>query len=662
MEVREWNIRECSVRLRRCDFAGRGGVPQPEAVLATPRAVTPSAPQSSIHVQTYAEVPVVAIKTDYDGEAVVSAAYTVPEANHSVTTNISLVKEENDFSMKIEDEVDELSVKEELDIKAVVLLPQPPLTLVQDHMDPSPSTSSVAGAPPAPLWPPPAQAAPQTKAEISCERDLRVSSEATFMLDVKKSDDVLHAVIREPPREFSDCEGTSFGTDRSQYNYCVESQTEFDVRMDVSKIKVETHIGGKQYECEHCELNTTRKSVMVNHITTCAHKNTCKCKHCKHSTTQLCTSKIRNHTNIEEKWYKCEQCEYSTCRRLHLKTHMRTHTGEKPYKCGLCEYSASQQGNLKVHMGTHMDEKPFECELCDYSTSRWNNLKTHMRTHTGEKPYKCGLCEYSASRQDTLKVHMSIHTDEKPYKCEQCEYRESSLNALKKHMRSHICEKQYKCKQCSYSTSYKNNLKTHMRKHTGEKPYKCEQCEYSASRLSNLKMHMRIHTGEKPYHCEQCDYSTSHVSHLKIHMRTHTGERPYECAQCEYRSSLLQHLKRHVRIHTGDKPYKCENCDYSSAQLENLKLHLRTHTGEKPYKCELYVPKYQFKEYLSTFSKSNPEKGKSGANLDPNPLVRRLMDDNRKKDEEISKLRHESQKWRLEAASDRQKLQQQREQ
>ncbi|GBP66308.1 Zinc finger protein 431 [Eumeta japonica] len=579
MEIREWNIRECSVRLRRCDFAGRGGAPQPEAVLAAPRAVTssapqpeavlaasravmPSAPQPSNRLQTYFEVPVVAIKTDYDGEAVISAAYTVPEADHSATTNISLVKEVKGFNIKTEYGVDELSVKEELDIKAKMLLPQQLPSLAQET--------------------------PRIKAEeISRERDAGVPSEVNFMSNIKKTDDNHHIVMKEPFHESSDCEDTSLGTERSHCSYCVESQTEFGVRTDISKVKAETNIGDKECECEHCALNTTRKSVMVNLITTHAHENPCKRKHCKYSASRLCTSKIHNHTYTEENRYTCEQCEYSAFRRDHLKTHMRTHTGEKPYKCGLCEYSASQKGTLKVHMSIHMEKKRYKCEQCEYSTSQLGNLKIHMRTHTGTKPYKCGQCEYSASQLSTLKIHMRVHTDEKPFKCEHCEYSASVLSVLKIHTRSHTGEKPYKCKQCDYSTSYGNNLKTHMRSHTGEKPYKCEQCEYSTSDLSSLKRHMRIHTDKKPYHCEQCDYSTSHASHIKTHMRTHTGEKPYECAQCGYRSSLLHHLKRHVRTHTGEKPYKCENCEYSTARLEYLKLHLRTHTGEKPYKCEL---------------------------------------------------------------------------
>ncbi|GBP26276.1 hypothetical protein EVAR_16130_1 [Eumeta japonica] len=144
--------------------------------------------------------------------------------------------------------------------------------------------------------------------EISCERDLRVSSEATFMSDVRKTDDVLHLVIREPPRDSS--------------IYCVVSHTEFGVRTDVSKIKFKTHIGSKDCKCEHCELNTTRNSDMINRIATCAHENPCKRRHCKHSASRLCTSKIRNHSYIAENRYACEQCEYCTSRRSHLKTHI----------------------------------------------------------------------------------------------------------------------------------------------------------------------------------------------------------------------------------------------------------------------------------------------------------------------------------------------------
>ncbi|XP_057334575.1 putative uncharacterized protein DDB_G0271606 isoform X2 [Microplitis mediator] len=49
-------------------------------------------------------------------------------------------------------------------------------------------------------------------------------------------------------------------------------------------------------------------------------------------------------------------------------------------------------------------------------------------------------------------------------------------------------------------------------------------------------------------------------------------------------------------------------------------------------------------------------------NLSPNPMMRRLIEDNRQKEEEISKLKLEAQQLRLQAASDGQKLQQLRQQ
>ncbi|GBP66304.1 Zinc finger and SCAN domain-containing protein 2 [Eumeta japonica] len=558
MEVREWSIRECSVRLRRCDFAGRGGAPQPEAVLAAPRAVspsapqpeavlaaprvvTPSAPQSSNRVQTLASLttvgpPIVVIQ----GRQIAVPVIVWPEID------------ENEFSMKIEDEVDELSVKEELDIKAEVLLPQPPLPLVQLFInccifgrttwthDPPPAlrparprrrsalssfykhgvafalTASrlVAGWRwarniniSANLWscrasaycvPLPAQATPQTKVEeLSCERDLGVPSKANFISDVRNTDDVLHAVIREPSRNSSNSEGTSLGIERSQCNYFVDSQTEFNVRTDVSKVKVETHIGGKECKYEHCALNTTKK----------------------------------------------------------------------PYKCGLCEYSASQKGNLKVHMSIHTDEKRYKCEQCEYRESSLSALSKHTCSHIREKQYKCKQCSYSTSYVSNLKTHMRKHTGEKPYKCEQCEYSASRLSNLKRHIRIHTGEKPYHCEQCDYSASCANHLKMHMRTHTGEKPYKCGRCEYSASQQGSLKLHMYNHMHKKPFECEHCEYSTSRRACLKRHMRTHTGEKPYKCGLCEYSASEQRTLKVHMGIHTDEKLYKCVNCEYSETSL-----------------------------------------------------------------------------------------------
>ncbi|GBP66315.1 Zinc finger protein 271 [Eumeta japonica] len=612
MEVRKWSIRECSVRLRRCDFAGRGGAPQPEAVLAAPRAVTPSAlqpeavlpaprvatpsvPHSSNRVQMYFEVPVVAIKTDHDGEAVVSAAYTsLREANDSVTTDISLFKEENNFSMKIEDEADELSVKEELDIKAKGLLLQPLLPLAQDHVDPRPSTSSADGPVPPPLWTLPAQATPQTKMEeISCERDLGVSSEVTFMSDVRKTDDVLHAVLRDPSRDFSNSESISLGIEQSECSYSVEPQAEFGVRTRLHALRkyvvtfTQKKIGTKPYKCGQCEYSASQLGSLKIHMRVHTDEKPYKCEHCEYRTSALGVLKIHTRSHTGEKPYKCEQCEYSTSYGNNLKTHMRSHTGEKPFKCDQCDYKSAHVSRLKIHMYTHTGEKPYRCEQCDYSASQLRSLNLHMSTHTGFKQYKCEQCVYSTSQLSNLKMHMRIHTGEKPYHCEQCDYSTSRANHLKIHMRTHTGEKPYECAQCGYRSSLLQHLKRHVRIHTGEKPYKCENCEYSSIQLENLKLHMRIHTGEKPYKCELCEYSTSRGSYLKMHMRSHTGEKPYKCELCEYSTSRGNNLTIHMRSHTGEKPYKCQLCEYSTSHGNNFKVHMHSHSGKKPYKCEL---------------------------------------------------------------------------
>ncbi|CAD6233222.1 GSCOCG00012262001-RA-CDS [Cotesia congregata] len=69
--------------------------------------------------------------------------------------------------------------------------------------------------------------------------------------------------------------------------------------------------------------------------------------------------------------------------------------------------------------------------------------------------------------------------------------------------------------------------------------------------------------------------------------------------------------------------------------------------------------------YLSTSSKEIPAKTtilKDRTNEDLNKLLKGLLEDNRKKDEEIAKMKAMNQKWRLETASERKKLEQQQQQ
>ncbi|GBP77956.1 hypothetical protein EVAR_83204_1 [Eumeta japonica] len=135
------------VLLRRCDLPSHGG-----ATLAgrgvpavSHEAVALAAPCTTDHIQEYSEVALVIIKTEPGDEGAVSSKG--PVFGEGPVTDVGLfVKEENNWIVKTEVGVGEVSVKQEPDIGPTVLQPQsvPSLPLLLPRVRPAvhPGTST----------------------------------------------------------------------------------------------------------------------------------------------------------------------------------------------------------------------------------------------------------------------------------------------------------------------------------------------------------------------------------------------------------------------------------------------------------------------------------------------------------------------------------------
>ncbi|GBP00550.1 Zinc finger protein 782 [Eumeta japonica] len=306
-----------------------------------------------------------------------------------------VLKHEDGFVMKIDDEVDEVVIKQELEIGPSVLTPQtmprPLSPPAQANQNPYLGSSSKRGMSLAPLY-----TTLQTDVEKDCyEEDYGVRFKADLVLDAR----------REHPHDPFESKDTSVGLQgKGQCRLHVKTSTECGFGIDAPQATAGPSPGGEhKILCDSWQHEKTSKSTLISDI---------------------CDSS-------DEKRYICEHCEYRASKLDHLKKHMCTHTGEKPYKCEQCDYRASQLGHIKTHIHTHTGVKPYQCEQCAYSASQLGHLKRHMLIHSGEKPHKCEQCRFSASKLDNLKVHMRTHTGVKPYKCEQCGFSASQLSHLK---------------------------------------------------------------------------------------------------------------------------------------------------------------------------------------------------------------------------------------
>ncbi|GBP72642.1 Zinc finger protein 112 [Eumeta japonica] len=395
MDASARNIEERPMQLSLCKLTSRGGATRAEGgVPAAPRqSEAVASPHATNFTREYDEMLKMDIKTECDVEDSAIAQVLAMSHSHILESSMAgpslLVKEEGDFILKTENEVDEMMIKQELDIEPISLQSKitPHLLLPADEQadpDARPNTSFCEGTAPAPLYT--VVIRPALHKEVKkhyCDEDLGVPPDVNVMM------------CRRCPSRTPKAGETTYDCEYYKCTSVIKSNIKSQMCM---------HNGKKRYKCGQYEYSESEKSGLKLHMRKKAHTGERPCKR--------------------------EKCELSTSDTDRFKVHMRTHTGERPYKCERpfeqCEYNVSskhashgERPYCEQFKRIHTGERPFKCEQCEFSASVRSSLRIHKRTHTGERPYKCEQCNFSTPHAGTLKVHMHIHTGERPYKCGQ---------------------------------------------------------------------------------------------------------------------------------------------------------------------------------------------------------------------------------------------------
>ncbi|XP_028155627.1 zinc finger autosomal protein-like isoform X2 [Diabrotica virgifera virgifera] len=144
----------------------------------------------------------------------------------------------------------------------------------------------------------------------------------------------------------------------------------------------------------------------------------------------------------------CELCDFNTTKKSVLATHMLNHSDLVPpvfYKCSQCPYQTKRKNDMPKHMLGHCsnDTVPlYKCSHCPYVTKRKGDLPKHEMNHADKSQmftYKCTECEYFSKRKNDLHKHMLIHSDRQLsglYKCLKCAYATDKVARFSNHVMS----------------------------------------------------------------------------------------------------------------------------------------------------------------------------------------------------------------------------------
>lgn len=194
-----------------------------------------------------------------------------------------------------------------------------------------------AGAPAAPLSPPPAGSLVwegRSKGEPVGDEDLGRAALAS---------------CQRPPGPVQVCGGAQAGPEAFGCSVCGSSFSQ-DKHL---KKHMRLHSRGARWSCSVCQKSFLWKTVLEAHM--------------------------RIHTG--EKPYSCSVCGARFTHGSNLASHRKTHWGVKPHTCSVCNASFSRRHHLSRHMKIHTGEKPFGCYFCGKRFRERAYLRRHLNSH-----------------------------------------------------------------------------------------------------------------------------------------------------------------------------------------------------------------------------------------------------------------------------------------
>ena len=139
----------------------------------------------------------------------------------------------------------------------------------------------------------------------------------------------------------------------------------------------------------------------------------------------------------EGKKYQCNICNKEYKRKTVLLQHTKTKHENRTFKCNMCDFSSAYKGNLNKHINSSHFNEIHRCEKCNMISTNKYSLLWHMkRQHQESENVICVKCN-KAIKQSNINVHIkNIHSDEVlKYSCNTCVFETKYKNSLKSHIK-----------------------------------------------------------------------------------------------------------------------------------------------------------------------------------------------------------------------------------
>ena len=163
----------------------------------------------------------------------------------------------------------------------------------------------------------------------------------------------------------------------------------------------------KNYQCEHCEYNTSHKTDFE--------------KHCKSNKHKVITLEKASSKSNHRKLY-CEICNYNASQLSNIYKHNSTRKHKK------------NEERLQLSKSNHQNNNEFICEICNYKTTRKYNMDNHelsIRHQTSLKTLHSAKSNHE-SNLDESNVILCQETSN-TFVCEYCSKPYMSVSGLWKH-------------------------------------------------------------------------------------------------------------------------------------------------------------------------------------------------------------------------------------